>query len=640
VLLTGTVTAVLGALVLGAGLGAREASDRFLALPAALRPPVLPQRSVVLDAHGTPIGWFWEQDREVVPLARVAPALRQAVVDVEDSRFYDNTGVDLKGIVRAVVRDRAATLSGQDEAQQGASTITQQYVKNLRLLQARTATARERATGDTYARKLQEARYALWLARHTPKDDVLAGYLNLVYFGDGAYGVQAAAERFFGVDAARLTLPQAALLAGLVQSPSAYDPTRHPRAARERRDVVLDRMAELGHLTPAQHAAAVASPLGLHPGGPVRGCSGPTAYFCDSVRSLLLADPRLGADEDARRSALDTGGYRVRTTLDPQVQAAAVAATRRARGNRVALAAAVVQPGTGKLLALAASVPFGLGPGQTTVNLPLGGAGGYQAGSTFKVFVLAQALLDGVPLDLRLNAPKVFVASDHGKPYPVRNASDSESGDFTLEEATWHSVNTWYVQLQQRTGVSRPAALAEAMGVRRADGEPLQRVASFTLGTNEVTPVAMAEAYATLAARGTHCPAYALTGVRQAARVLPVTPPRCRAVLPPRVADTVTRVLTGVITHGTGRAADPGRPAAGKTGTVEDYSAAWFTGYTPELAAAVWMGDPRGGFRHPLRDVTVDGRTYPQVYGGGVPAQTWSALVRQALRGTPVHRFP
>jgi membrane peptidoglycan carboxypeptidase len=254
--------------------------------------------------------------------------------------------------------------------------------------------------------------------------------------------------------------------------------------------------------------------------------------------------------------------------------------------------------------------------------------------------VLAQALLDGVPLDLRLHAPKVYVLRELGKPYPVHNASDSEAGDFTMEEATWHSVNTWYAQLEERTGVRAPAALAEAMGVRRADGRSLQRVASFTLGTNEVTPLAMAEAYATLAARGTHCPAHAVTDIRQGARVVRVRPPRCARVLPTKVADQVTRVLTGVVRRGTGRAADPGRPAAGKTGTVEDYSSAWFDGYTPELAAAVWMGDPRGGYRHPLRGVTIDGRTYPQVYGGGVPASTWSALVRQALRGRPARPFP
>ena len=366
----------------------------------------------------------------------------------------------------------------------------------------------------------------------------------------------------------------------------------------------------------------------------------------------LLADTRLGPDVAARQRLLETGGLTIVTTLHPQVQASAVAATSRARGSRANLAAAVVRPGTGEVLALAGSQPFGVGPGQTSVNLPVGGDSGYQAGSTFKVFVLAQALAQGIPLDLELFAPQVYVGSDNGKPYPVANAADSESGVFTLEEATWLSVNTWYMQLQERTGVAAPAALAEAMGVRRADGRPLQRVPSFTLGTNEVTPLAMAGAYATLAARGTHCPPHALLEVRQpsyagrggstAAAVgdLRLRPAPCRRALPSPVADTVTSVLTGVIARGTGRAADPGRPAAGKTGTVQDYSSAWFAGYTPDLAAAVWMGDPRGGYRFPLRDVEVGGTTYPQVYGGGVPAQTWSALVRGALSGSPPRAFP
>ena len=334
------------------------------------------------------------------------------------------------------------------------------------------------------------------------------------------------------------------------------------------------------------------------------------------------------------------------------MQAAAVAATARARGSRASLAAAVVQPGTGRVLALAASSPFGVGRGQTSVNLPLGGSTGFQAGSTFKVFVLAQAIAQRIPLDLTLTAPQVYVGVDHGKPYPVANASDSESGVFTLEQATWHSVNTWYMQLQERTGVDRPAALAEALGVRRVDGRPLHRVPSFTLGTNEVSPLAMAGAYAAFAARGTWCRPFALAGVRQPAYAgaggasavsvgdVPAPTPACRRVLAPAIADTVTSVLTGVITQGTDRAADPGRPAAGKTGTVQDSSSAWFTGYTPDLAASVWMGDPRGGYRYPLRDVTIAGTTYPQVYGGGVPAQTWSALVRSALRGSLPRGLP
>jgi membrane peptidoglycan carboxypeptidase len=621
-------------------------------MPSRLSASPLPQRSVMVDAEGTPIAWFYEQNRSVVPLDQVAPVMRQAIVDIEDSRFHDNSGIDLRAIGRALVRSQAGAVTGEQTEQQGASTLTQQYVKNLRLAQARTDAERDEVLEVSYARKLEEARYALQLADTLTKDEVLEGYLNLVFFGNGAYGVQAAAERYFSRPASALTLPQAALLAGIVKNPTALDPTNDPQASLERRNVVLDRMHELGHVTDQEHAAATATPLGLDPGGPTAGCSGVDGYFCRHVLDQVLADVRLGPDVPAREALLETGGLTVVTTLHPKVQDAAVAAVARARGSRANLAAAVVQPGTGRVLALAGSQPFGVEPGHTSVNLPVGGTSGFQAGSTFKVFVLAQAIAQGIPLDLELFAPQVYVGSDNGKPYPVANAADSESGVFTLEEATWHSVNTWYMQLQERTGVRAPAALAESMGVRRADGRPLQRVPSFTLGTNEVTPLAMAGAYATFAARGTHCPPHALVALRQpsypgpggstAAAVgdVDVLPAPCRQVLPPVVADTVTSVLSGVITQGTGRAADPGRPAAGKTGTVQDYSSAWFAGYTPDLAAAVWMGDPRGGYRFPLRDVEVAGQRYAQVYGGGVPAQTWSTLVRGALQGSPPRAFP
>jgi membrane peptidoglycan carboxypeptidase len=646
------VTVWVNVALVGVGLAAKEASDHFLALPSDLGQVPLPQRSVMVDAQGTPFAWFYEENRSVVPLDQIAPVMRQAIVDIEDSRFYDNPGIDLRAIGRALVRSQAGAVTGEGGEQQGASTLTQQLVKNLRLAQARTEAEREEVLEVSYARKLEEARYALQLADTMSKDEILEGYLNLVFFGNGAYGIQAAAERYFSRPASALDLPQAALLAGIVKNPTALDPTNHPEDSLERRNVVLDRMLELAHVTAEEHAAATAAPLGLDPGGPTAGCTGPNGYFCDHVLDQLLADERLGKDEATRQALLETGGLTIVTTMHPKVQAAAVAATARAQGSRANLATAVVQPGTGRVLALAGSQPFGVGPGQTSVNLPVGGTSGFQAGSTFKVFVLAQAIAQGIPLDLELYAPQVYVGNDNGKPYPVANAADSESGVFTMEAATWLSVNTWFMQLQERTGIRAPAALAESMGVRRADGQPLHRVPSFTLGTNEVTPLAMAGAYATFAARGTHCPphdlvalrqpAYAGTGGAAAARVGDVDwpAPPCRQVLPSVVSDTVTSVLTGVITQGTGRNADPGRPAAGKTGTVQDYSSAWFAGYTPDLAAAVWMGDPRGGYRFPLRDVDVAGQRYAQVYGGGVPAQTWSALVRGALQGSPPRPFP
>ena len=370
---TACVAVAVNVVFVGLGLAAKQASDRFLAMPSRLDASPLPQRSVMVDAEGTPIAWFYEQNRSVVPLDQVAPVMRQALVDIEDSRFYDNPGIDLRAIGRALVRSQAGAVTGDSSQPEGASTLTQQYVKNLRLAQARTEAAREEVLEVSYARKLEEARYALQLADTMSKDEILEGYLNLVFFGNGAYGVQAAAERYFSVPASALTLPQAALLAGIVKNPSALDPTNAPQDALERRNLVLDRMLELGHVTADEHAAATAAPLGLDPGGPAAGCTGPDGYFCDHVLDQLLADDRLGKDEAAREALLVTGGLTITTTLHPKVQAAAVAATARARGSRANLATAVVQPGTGRVLALAGSQPYGVEPGQTSVNLPVGG---------------------------------------------------------------------------------------------------------------------------------------------------------------------------------------------------------------------------------------------------------------------------
>ncbi|MDX6267007.1 MAG: hypothetical protein QOD70_1747 [Frankiales bacterium] len=628
------LAAVVDTAVVGIGLWVKQRSDEFVALPAALGVSGVPQRSVLLDRTGHPFAYFWEQDRASVPADRMAATVRQATVAVEDARFYDNAGVDPQAMLRALVHDLR---TGRHE---GGSTITQQYVKNLLVTQARSAEGKQAATQVSSRRKLAEVRYAVALTRRMSKNDILTGYLNLVYFGRGAYGVQAAAETFFGTDANRLSVPQAALLAGLVKSPTAFDPYSHPAAALARRDLVLDRMVATGALTAEQAAAAKAAPLGTRNRAKRAGCQGSSAgYFCDWVQRQILSDPALGRTPEQRQHRLDTGGLVVRTTLDRAVQTSTQRAVNRARGSRAALAAVVEQPGTGAVLAIAASVPFGIGPGRSSVNLALGGSTGFQAGSTFKLFVLTQAVQDGLPMDLRIYAPQRYtsrqfapynVVNGRPTPYTVGNAADSESGVFTLEQATWHSVNTYYLQLEERVGFTGPARIAESMGVRRADGEPLQRVPSFTLGTNEVTPLAMAGAVATYAAHGRYCAAFGITDLVGAPAP---SRPACRQVLSPRVADTVTRVLSGVIDQGTGRnAAVPG-DAAGKTGTVQDFSAAWFIGYTPRYAAVVWMGDPRGGFGHPLINLRVGGRFYPRMYGGDVPAQTWGALISGAPGG-------
>jgi membrane peptidoglycan carboxypeptidase len=625
---------VVDTAVVGVGLWVKHRSDEFVGLPTSLDVSGVPERSVLLDRTGHPFAYFWEQDRQSVPADRMAAPIRSAVVAVEDARFYENHGVDLQALLRAVVHDLR---TGRHE---GGSTITQQYVKNLLLTRARSTAGEKAATEVSSHRKLAEARLAVALTRRMGKEDILTGYLNVVFFGRGAYGVQAAAETFFDTDAARLTVPQAALLAGLVKSPAEFDPFAHPDQALARRNLVLDRMMATGALTAAQASVAHAAPLGVRRGARRGGCPGSSAgYFCDWVLRQLVADPALGRTAEERRHRLDTGGLVVRTTLDPAVQLSTQRAVNRAKGSRAAVAAVVEQPGTGAVLAMAASVPFGVGAGQSSVNLALGGSTGFQAGSTFKLFVLTQAIEDGLPLTLRMYAPQRYtsqqfapynVVNGRPTPYTVRNAADSESGEFTLEEATWHSVNTYYMQLEERVGFTGPAEIAESMGVRRADGSPLQRVPSFTLGTNEVSPLAMAGAVATYAAHGRYCPAY---GITEVVRVHAAERPACRQVISAPVADTVTGVLSGVIQNGTGRNARVPGAAAGKTGTVQNFSAAWFVGYTPRYAAAVWMGDPRGGFGHPLINVRVGGRRYPRMYGGDVPAQIWAALIRGAPGG-------
>lgn len=650
-LVVATLTGVVAAGLLlpvtgGVGLAARRAAVEFERLPDVLTVPRLAQPSRLLASDGSTLAVFYEEDRVDVRLAQVPQVMRDAIISVEDARFYQHHGLDLHGILRAAITNGRA-----GGVQQGGSTLTQQYVKNALLESATTAAQRRAATVDTLSRKIREARYALALERRWSKDTILEHYLNIAYFGDGAYGVGAAARHDFGVPVDQLSLPQAALLAGLVRNPSAYDPVRHPAAALARRGVVLSRMQELGRITAAQATAARGAPLGVRVTRVRNGCMGTTApFFCEYVVARILADPAFGATPAQRRLRLLRGGLRIHSSLDPAVQRAAQAAVdaRVPPASPIGAAIDIVEPGTGLIRAMAVNRSYDPkpGPGRTALNLATGGVSGFQAGSTFKIFVLTAALEKGIPLDMTLNCPARYESRgfprDRPFPYVVNNAGDSEAGVFTVTRATWDSVNTCYVQLEERTGVDRPAQLAEALGVHRMPGaRPLVRVPSFTLGSNEVSPLAMAGAYAAYAAHGRYCPPVAVRAVTDGTgRPVPLGAAGCRQVVDPQVADTVSAVLAGVVTSGTGTGAAIGRPAAGKTGTVEDYSSAWFAGYTPQLSAAVWMGDPRGGYAHPLRGVTIGGQYYPQVYGGTLPAPIWADAMRTALAGRPALEFP
>jgi membrane peptidoglycan carboxypeptidase len=653
VLVAGLVLPVLGS----AGLVARNSADGFEDLPAELDIPALPERSRILASDGTLIANFYYENRVSVPLAEVSPLMRQAVVAIEDSRFYEHGGIDLRGTVRAFVNNQSG------DSTQGGSTLTQQYVKQVLLERAQNIEdpklrlAEEKAaTEQSYSRKLKELRYAVALEEKYSKQQILERYLNIAYFGAGAYGVEAASRHYFSKSADALTLPQAALLAGIVQQPSAFDPIRHPDAALTRRNIVLARMAQVGLASQADVTAATATKLGLKvPKNIGNGCNeSKIPFFCDFVLKTILNDPTFGATRADRTRLLLRGGLTITTTVDRKVQAAAQKAVMNYvhPKDKVASAVVSVQPRTGNIKAMAVSRGYGDKKGEIKFNpatdRAYGGSIGFQAGSTFKVFVAAAALEKGIPFSYPIMSPyrkeigpvQTCNGPDNTQWDPT-NESSSENGTYTLQTGIADSVNTYFAQLEQKVGVCRPAQIARALGVRTADDKALAQVKSFTLGTNLVSPLSMAEAYATFAARGEHCNAIAISGVVDSAgKSLPVPSADCKQAIEQKVADGMNQLLQGVMKFGTGERAALNRVSAGKTGTTDSRYNVWFVGYVPQLATAVWAGNPsppRGGY--PLVNRRIGGRYYGNVCGGCLPGPIWQQTMNNALEGVPVKAF-
>ena len=649
VVLTGMLLPAAG----GIALAARDSTQSFESLPAILNAPPLPQRTVLLAKDGSTIAEVFTENRTAVPLANIALPMRQAIVAIEDSRFYEHGGVDLRGTVRAIQRN-----SQSGSVRQGGSTLTQQYVKNVLLENATTAQERNDAAGRTITRKIRELRLAVAIEKKLTKDQILENYLNTVYFGDGAYGVQAAAQRYFGINASNLSLMQSATLAGIVQQPFAYNPRKFPAKSQARRDVVLTRMAELGYITSATatKASTISLSRALRITETKNGCTTSyAAYFCEYVLGFIKNDPFFGATQEDRDAFLRRGGLTIKTTLDPKLQQVSQLAVdssipQKDKSNK-AVASSSVQPGTGGVLAMAQNRTWGTsGRGFTTVNFNVdtkyGGSLGAQAGSTFKVFVLAAALDQGLPITTTLQAPATrtftgFTDCATGTafpPYTVQNSTGS--GTFSMRTATAESVNTFFVALEKKTGLCRPKEIAESFGVKRATGQPLKRIPSFVLGSQAVSPLAMAEAYATFAARGMHCRSVPMTEVLDRdGKSLGAPPTNCQQVIRPAIADAVNQLLTSVLTIGTGKDLKLDRPAAGKTGTTNDNAAVWFCGHTPQLATAVWIGDPRGGQRYPIRDITINGKFVSKGYGGRLAGPIWREIMLAGLQGLPVIDF-
>jgi membrane peptidoglycan carboxypeptidase len=631
-----------------------ESAERLL--PAQLPMEPLPQRSRLLDRHGHEVAMFFDEYRIVVPLEDVAPVMLKAVLAIEDHRFYEHGPLDAEGTLRAFVQNQA-----QDEVVQGGSTITQQLVKLTLVNQAETEAEREAATAPTYERKIRELRYALGVERAYEKDWILERYLNLAYFGDGAHGVEAAARHFFSRSASELELGQAALLAGLIKQPMLYDATENPAVARERRDVVLDRMAELRIISQAVAEREKRRGLGLKITPVGNGCVASAApFFCDYVYNYLLRDDALGDTPGDRERALKTWGLTIGTTLDMRMQLAAersvsrhVYPTDQAIGGL-----AMVEPGTGAVRALAQSRPMGKNNsrGETFLNYVVppayGDARGFQAGSTFKVFVLSAAINQGIPLRTKIRAP-------HQVTLPVsrfrgcdgflrstevwRPQNSTGSGTFNLITGTRQSVNTFYAQLELRTGLCEPFRLAQRMGIELNDPDR-QQIPAFTLGVVETNPLAMAEAFATFAARGVHCASTPVAELRDGGgRVVQTYSPRCDRVLRTQVADAVNEVLRGVqepggFGHSAGIALD--QPSAGKTGTIDQNMAVWFIGYTPDLAAAAMIaGANRKGHWVTLNGQTIGGERITEAFGSTEAGPMWGDAMKVAQEWLPDRDF-
>jgi membrane peptidoglycan carboxypeptidase len=696
------------------GLGMKKGSELLDQLPRQLnlQPPA--QTSYVYAADGkTLITMFYEEHRKYTPFAQISPYLKQAILAAEDSRFYEHRGVDVKGIARAFVANQQA-----GGVSQGASTLTMQYVRMALRDGARTPAEALAATEQTSGRKIREMRLAMELEKMLSKEEILERYLNSAYFGHRAYGIFAASQVFFSKVPARLTLAEAATLAGLVKAPSAYDPAgRDARAATRRRNYVIGRMVALRYLTPATAAAAKRTPIRLRLTNPPNDCvSVPRTrnhwgFFCDFFKSWWRSQRAFGATPAEREDNLRRGGYRIVTSLDPRLQARAQRHVLAKEGvqSRFAHGTVVVQPGTGRVRAMAVNRVYSLnqkhngrhsdprlrdkirGNYPNTVNPLLGGGNlpGYQAGSTFKIFTLLAALDEGMPLSTSFHSPRRLrsiyytawndpkrCAGNHWCP---QNASKSMTGRQNMWSGFGKSVNTYFVQLEQAVGAERAVRMAEQLGLRwrtkidriQARPDNADEWGAFTLGVADTTPLEMANAYATVAAEGRYCRPLPVTSVtsissrgegagsvdealspsrptgggpgaldRQVTyQGVPVAAPVCKRVVSAAVARAATDAARCVTGYGAQRGgcggwstapgvyAAVGRPVAGKTGTTDDTRAAWFVGYTPDLAAASFVADPDNPFNG-VGD-----------WNAWKPIQSVSQTLRDGLKSRPKRHF-
>jgi membrane peptidoglycan carboxypeptidase len=667
------------------GIVVRNTADKFTSL--TINASSLPERSAILDSQGHLITYLYGVDqgpgmtytgidRQPVSYSQISNGMLVSIVAIEDDRFWQHGALDVKGTLRALVNDL------EKKPIQGGSTLEQQYVKNVLILQSLDdLAAQQAAAADTMSRKIDQLRMAVNIAHTMSKQQILGGYLNDSYYGSGAWGVEAAAETYFSTTAAKLTLLQAATLAGVVENPQEYDPLLNPAAALERRNTVLARLSQTNPkaLKPADAKIFEAQQLGLHPGGMQSGCSAPTVgpdngFFCDYVMHTLLLDAQLGSTPAARAKLLATGGLKIYTTLSPQDQTSATKAvnyvlpshSKTYNPAKNAGTEVLIQPGTGKVFAIAEDRQYGTGPGQTevdyAVNSQYGGGAGVQTGSSSKLFTLVTALEEGVPFGFQLTVPGTDTVSGYtdcaGAPAGVVNGqaglfnvTNSEGPGTTTDSlytGTTGSINVFFAHLEQKVGLCNTVKTAVAMGVTRVDGKSLlsadgpnqpaaDDLPAFTLGVVNVSPMSMAAAYAVPAANGVYCKPIVLAKIENyEGSPLPVPSAGCHRAIPVRTAQAVNYILQGVLTSGTGAGLELARyQAAGKTGTSNVASGngtpfAAFAGYTTALTGYVSVFNPVSPTKYTMTGLSASYRDEAgnlnqpyEMFGAMAPGQIW-----------------
>ena len=630
-------------------LAAKSVPTLFNELPGDLQTVAPAEESQLLDSSGGVIAHFYDKQRIVVPSANIADVMKKAIVAIEDKRFYEHNGVDATGIARALVTNLG------ESGRQGASTITQQYVRNSLAERGYLEGDAEQvsaATEQTTERKLREIKYALALEKTQSKEEILTGYLNIAPFGPITYGVEAASQRYFSKSASELNYLEAALLAGLVQSPVQYDPLTHPEAAQERRDTVLATMLDQGVITQKEYDEGIATSVDsmLHPTVSSEGCSGADsskAYFCDYVLSQFLEDPAFGATRIERERLLKTQGITIRTTLDTAKQDAAYAALTNAIpvGDASGLNDALVSldPRTGKVLAMAQNTTYGIEAGQTMSNYSADG--NFQVGSTFKVFTLLQWFKEGHSAYETVGSANTFYPNGSFKcdgrsitteGYQVNDLA-GKTGTMNVVRATGQSVNQAFVNMASRVDFCSIFETAYDMGITE-DGEVPSPFPANILGSVSSSPLQMASVFATIANSGQQCKPQSIESVTDRdENVLKEFAADCKEVISPDLANKTAALLTASAgQYYTSTRLGDGRPFAAKSGTTDGHANTWLTGFTPSLATATWVGHGDNSSQE-VSGVVINGVYHSEIFGETYVGQNiWAPYMTQALAGTPI----